>query len=243
MSTFSSCAMLSATLHPELAAYRWPEPADAGPGTDELAEETVATLVANLPETPAELIDLVEPAGTAAQPGLVEPPAVRSDWLVRALSFGRFVLVGGLSTAVSSLLFLLIGAWMPAALANTVATVLTTVGSNQAHARWTFNSGRRGAGMHLRAGLSVAITYPLTTLALLGLDRVHPDAGSTLELAVLLGASAVAGLVRYVLLLVGVFPDSPAAFDRDEAPATDAAAPAAVAADYPTQLVAAGSRR
>jgi hypothetical protein len=32
--------------------------------------------------------------------------------------------------------------------------------------------------------------------------------------AVLVGASAVAGLFRYLLLLVGVFPDSPAAFSQ-----------------------------
>ncbi len=213
MTTFAGCAMLTATLHPELASYRWPDDSH----TD---EETVASLVASLPETPAELVDL--PADFAAVEEDEQPAAERSEWLVRALSFGRFVLVGSLSTALSSLLFLLLGTWMAAAFANTIATVLTTVASNQAHARWTFSSERRGAGMHLRAGLSVAVTYPVTTVALLGLEWVHPHAGSGLELVVLLAASGVAGLLRYVLLLVGVFPDSPAAFDRTEPQAADA---------------------
>lgn len=210
MTTFAGCAMLTASLHPELAPYRWPD----GPHADELAEETVASLVASLPETPGELVDL--PSDRSAVQEDEKPAAERSEWLVRALSFGRFVLVGSLSTVLSSLLFLLLGTWMAAAIANTIATVLTTVASNQAHARWTFNSERRGAGMHLRAGLSVALTYPITTVALLGLEWMHPHAGSGLELIVLLAASGVAGLLRYVLLLVGVFPDSPAAFDRTD---------------------------
>jgi len=209
MSTFAGCAMLTA-LHPELAPYRWPDADRDDQHTDELAEETVATLVASLPATPAEL---VESDAARQATAAVESP-VRGAWFVRALSFGKFVLVGSLSTAVSSLLFLLFGAWTTATIANTIATVLTTVASNQAHARWTFDSQRRGAGMHLRAGLSVALTYPLTTLALFGLERIRPDAGAAVELLVLLGASAVAGLLRYLLLLIGVFPDSPASFDR-----------------------------
>jgi len=168
----------------------------------ESTDDQVAVLVRSLPESPAELL------------ATVARPAKRTGWVARALSFGRFVLVGSLSTAVSSALFLVFGWWMSATLANTVATVVTTIGSNQAHARWTFDSERRGAGMHLRAGLSVALTYPLTTLALLGLERAQPHAGQGLELLVLLSASALAGLLRYLLLLIGVFPDSPAAFDR-----------------------------
>lgn len=159
-----------------------------------------------VPATPAELFP-------------PEPAPRRAAWIERILSFTRFVLVGSASTGLSSALFLLLGAWMPAALANTVATVVTTVASNQAHARWTFRSGNRGAAMHLRAGLSVAITYPVTTIALLTLDRVQPGAPAWLELAVLLGSSAVAGLLRYLLLLIGVFPDSPASFRAEPAPA------------------------
>jgi putative flippase GtrA len=166
----------------------------------------------SVPATPAGLVD------PSPLPLAVAPPA-RRGWAERAVAFGRFVLVGGASTAFTSVLFVLLGAWMPATLANTVATIVTTVGSNQAHARWTFRSGRRGAAMHLRAGLSVALTYPLTTIALLVLESAHPGAGPALELVVLLGASAMAGLLRYLLLLVGVFPDSPASFR----PATDVA--------------------
>ncbi len=127
------------------------------------------------------------------------------------------MLVGGTATALTSVLFLLLGTVMTATVANTVATVVTTIVSNQAHARWTFRSGRRGAGMHLRAGLSVAITYPVTTLALVILDRVDPSASAGMELLVLFAGSAVAGLLRYLLLLVGVFPDSPAAFAQAQA--------------------------
>lgn len=190
-----------------------------------------AELAVKVPATPAALLGDVDPAA------VLEPSAAeratggqRAAWLVRVLSFGRFVLVGGVSTGLTSVLFLLLGAWMPATLANTLATIVTTVGSNQAHARWTFSSGRRGAGMHLRAGISVAITYPVTTLALFALERMQPGAGAGLELLVLLGSSAVAGLIRYLLLLVGVFPDSPAAFGTSAGePDTAAAAPVPVA--------------
>jgi putative flippase GtrA len=180
-------------------AYRWSDH-----GSLPLSDEAFEALVATLPATPAALVGEL--------PGA--PAEERGGWLARALSFGRFVLVGSASTAVSSVLFLLFGWWMSAALANTAAIVLTTVVANQAHARWTFDSERRGLGMHLRAGLSVAITYPVTTAALLVLDQLRPDAGQGVELLVLLGASAVAGLIRYLLLLIGVFPDSPVAFER-----------------------------
>jgi putative flippase GtrA len=176
-----------------------------------------ATLArAEAPVLPA--FDVLVPA-SPAELFPSEPVARRGAWFERVLSFTRFVLVGSASTGLTSVLFLLLGAWMPATLANTLATVVTTVASNQAHARWTFRSGNRGAGMHLRAGLSVAITYPVTTIALLTLERVQPGAAAWLELAVLLGSSAVAGLLRYLLLLIGVFPDSPASFRAQPAAA------------------------
>jgi putative flippase GtrA len=181
----------------------------AEPGAAPLVERGAAPLVERGAAPP------VEP-GVAVP---AEPVLRRAAWVERILSFTRFVLVGSASTALTSALFVLLGLWMPATLANTIATVVTTVGANQAHARWTFRSGRRGAGMHLRAGLSVAITYPVTTIALLTLEQVQPGAAAWLELAVLLGSSAVAGLLRYMLLLIGVFPDSPASFRAEPATA------------------------
>jgi putative flippase GtrA len=206
MSAVSACATLARTCGAPVPLY-WPDEHD--------------TLAATVPASPAELLHA--PVERADAPVDLPDQPAGPGWVARALSFGRFALVGSASTALSSLLFLLLGAWMPATLANTLATVVTTVGSNQAHARWTFNSGRRGAGMHLRAGLSVALTYPITTVALLGLERVHPGASAWLELIVLLGASAAAGLLRYVLLLVGVFPDSPVSFRAVAEPAVTVA--------------------
>lgn len=135
-------------------------------------------------------------------------------WAGRVLAFGRFVLVGGASTGLASALFLLFAVWLPVVLANTAAAVVSTVIANRAHAQWTFRSGRTGTGMQLGAGLTAALSYGITTVALLGLHVLAPRPGREVELAVFLGASACAGVLRYVLLLIGVFPDSPVSFDR-----------------------------
>jgi putative flippase GtrA len=155
------------------------------------------------------MISTIEPVGAD-----VETVPSQRAWGGRVLAFGRFVLVGGASTGLASGLFLLFGIWMPAVLANTAAAVLSTVAANRAHAQWTFRSGRTGAGMQVGAGLTAALSYGVTTASLLTLHWLDPSAGRDLELGVLIGASALAGILRYLLLLVGVFPDSPVSFDR-----------------------------
>jgi putative flippase GtrA len=138
-------------------------------------------------------------------------PPRRGRRVERLLSMVRFVLVGSGATALSSVIFLVAAIWLPAVAANTVAAVLSTAVGNHGHAVWTFRSARRGLRMQLEATLTALLSYAVTTLALLILSRTDPDASRVTELVVLVGSSAAAGVLRYLLLLLGVFPDSPVA--------------------------------
>jgi len=118
----------------------------------------------------------------------------------------RFVVVGSASTALSALIFVPLLGLMPSAAANTVAAIVSTLLSNEAHRSWTFRSDRRGLGARIAAAGTVLLSYVVTTAALLGLDLAVPDASAGLELTVMLVASAVAGLARYLLLGLHIFP-------------------------------------
>ena len=130
-------------------------------------------------------------------PGLVS----RASWG----SFARFVTVGGSTTALSAGGLLVLREWMPLAVANIAAMVVGTIIANELHARWTFRSPERGLRMHTEAGFTTLITYVLSSGALLVLERTQPDASGLVVAGVQVGATAVAGALRYLLLLVWVF--------------------------------------
>ncbi|TQS44475.1 hypothetical protein FL583_13490 [Cryptosporangium phraense] len=135
--------------------------------------------------------------------------------------FIRFVVVGGASTLLSAVIFVPLLLVMPSAVANTVASIVSTLLSNEAHRSWTFRSDRNGLLARVAAAGTVLLSYLVTTGALLVLDSTTPHASHTLELTVMLIASAVGGLARYLLLGLRIFPAAEAA------PASVAAGPAA----------------
>jgi putative flippase GtrA len=127
--------------------------------------------------------------------------------LLAASRVGRFMAVGVASTVVYAVLYLAFRGALGAAGANAFALALTAVANTAANRRLTF--GLRGRGGLLRQHAFGAIVYVLTlgltagALAVLhGLDRAPSRA---LELAVLVAASAVATITRYVALQTWVF--------------------------------------
>jgi glycosyltransferase involved in cell wall biosynthesis len=119
----------------------------------------------------------------------------------------RFALVGAASTALYLVLFLGLRAVLPALAANAVALGLSAVANTAANRRFTF--GRRGGDRLLRhhaQGLLVfGFCLGLTSVALLGLEALVPDAPPAVELGVLVLANAAATALRYLLLRLWVF--------------------------------------
>lgn len=132
-------------------------------------------------------------------------PAVRSlPATHRVISFG---VVG----VISTLLYLAGFAWlrtqMSALAANAICLVVTTVINTSLNRRFTFGvTGNRNAVRHhIQAGMAFGAALLITTAALAIFDLVAPGATRLQELVVVVGANAVATVIRYVLLNGWVF--------------------------------------
>ncbi|MFJ7199404.1 MULTISPECIES: GtrA family protein [unclassified Streptomyces] len=156
-------------------------------------------------------------------------PTRRQTRDVRPLvaAFVRFVVCGGGVGLASSGAVLLLGEQLPMALANALVTVVSTVVATELHRRISFRSERKGWGVHLRSGVTVAVSYAFTTGALLCLFALRPDPSPLLAQSVYLSASALAGVGRFVLLRVVVFGDRSRGAAHD--PREEALSKAAVA--------------
>ncbi|GAA0262777.1 hypothetical protein GCM10009539_55780 [Cryptosporangium japonicum] len=173
----------------------------------------VAALALTRHRSVAVPVGPVRGAGLAVMAALVEKAVVGVVSVVRthAWPMVRFVVVGGASTLLSVVIFVPLLAIMPSAAANTVAAIISTLASNEANRSWVFRSDRNGVLPRVAAAGTVLISYVATTGSLLVLDLTVPNASAVLELTVMLTASAVAGLARYVLLGLHIFPAAPSA--------------------------------
>jgi putative flippase GtrA len=126
--------------------------------------------------------------------------------LVRQLV--SFALIGAASTLAYAVLYLVLRQAMPAQAANALSLLLTAVANTAANRRLTF--GVRGAGGRLRVqsqGLVVfALGLAVTSGGLFVLRRHDPAASHAVELAVLIAASVIATLLRFVLFRAWIFP-------------------------------------
>ena len=119
----------------------------------------------------------------------------------------RFLAVGVASTLAFALLFLALRTPLGAAGANALALALTAIGNTAANRRLTFGvRGRPGlVRHHLGGALVFLLTLGLTMGALGVLRGLDPHPARVLELAVLVVASTVATVTRYVALSTWVF--------------------------------------
>ena len=119
----------------------------------------------------------------------------------------RFMAVGVVSTLAYVLLYLMLHAGLGAGGANALALALTAVGNTAANRRVTFGvRGRAGAVRHhLRGALVYALTLGLTTVSLVSLHRIDAHPARFVELGVLVAASVLATVSRYVALRSWVF--------------------------------------
>ncbi|MET8413945.1 GtrA family protein [Streptomyces sp. NPDC005195] len=124
-----------------------------------------------------------------------KPPASRPVTV-----FVRFVVCGGAVGAASSGGLVLLDGILPLVVANALVTLVSTVIATELHQRVTFRSPRSGWGAHLQSSLTVALSFALTTGALLILHAASPKPAALVEQGVYLSVSALAGTIRFVLL-------------------------------------------
>jgi putative flippase GtrA len=126
----------------------------------------------------------------------------------------RFAVIGVVSTAAYLLLFLVLRGALGPFGANLVALVVTAVANTAANRKLTFGvRGRVGAVTHQMQGLLVfGLGLAFTTSALAALSTWLPDASQLVEILALVGANALATVLRFVAFRSWIFrkhPDAP----------------------------------
>lgn len=113
-----------------------------------------------------------------------------------------FATIGLASTAAYVVLYSSVRGVTDAALANFIALGLTAVANTAVNRRITFGiRSRAGFMADQLAGLGAfALALAITTGAIALLGLIAPDAGRRIELAVLVSASVVATLARFIVL-------------------------------------------
>lgn len=119
----------------------------------------------------------------------------------------RFLTIGVLSTLAYALLYLLLRGPLGAGGANALALALTAIANTQANRRFTFRIRSRAglARQHAAGAIVYLIALGLTAGALDVLTQLDPHPARLLEVAVLVVASTVATVTRYVALRSWVF--------------------------------------
>jgi glycosyltransferase involved in cell wall biosynthesis len=119
----------------------------------------------------------------------------------------RFLAIGAVSTIAYAMLYLALRGGLGADAANAVALAITAVANTQANRRFTFRiRGRRGLVRQHAGGAAVyLIALGLTAGALDVLQRLDRHSPAWLEVLVLVVASTVATVTRYVALRTLVF--------------------------------------
>ena len=115
--------------------------------------------------------------------------------------FARFVVVGGLSSAVYAFLFLALARFGDQS-AMVAGAIASSVMANELHRRLTFHAGDRVTWQAAQAegGALVVIGMVLTGLALYWWDLVAGPGTALADLAVIAVVTGVIGLVRFAAL-------------------------------------------
>ena len=113
-----------------------------------------------------------------------------------------FAAIGLVSTLAYAVLYTAARTVASATTANLLALVITALGNTAANRRLTFGiAGRASLLRHHAAGFAaLGLALAITTVAVVGLDALVPASSRPLELIVLLGANALATVVRFVVL-------------------------------------------
>jgi putative flippase GtrA len=114
--------------------------------------------------------------------------------------FGRFVLVGGISSLLYALVFIL-GSRLGDQPANLIGSVLSSMLANELHRRLTFHAGERVSWLTAQweGGGMALVGMVATALALAWWDATT-DTGAFARFVVVAAVTGAIGLVRFVAL-------------------------------------------
>lgn len=118
-----------------------------------------------------------------------------------------FAIVGVVSTAIYTTIYLSLRNYMPALASNTVALTFTAIVNTAANRRFTF--GIRGPGNRLRqqleAGVAYLIALTISTGVLVFQQEFFPQEAQWLEVAAVFSGGVIATVFRFLLLREWVF--------------------------------------
>jgi len=119
----------------------------------------------------------------------------------------RFMMIGVVSTIAYAGLYLLLRVWLSPGVSNALALAMTAVANTQANRHFTFGvRGREGLLRHHAAGALVyLVALAITGGALDALLAIDPSPARAVEVTVLVIASVLATVSRYVALRTWVF--------------------------------------
>jgi putative flippase GtrA len=120
--------------------------------------------------------------------------------------FGRFVLVGGLSTLLYGLVFIAADG-LGDQIANLIGAVLSTLLANELHRRLTFRAGGQVSWFTAQwegGGLAV-VGLVTTSMALAGFRALFGDVPALAQISLVTAVTAVIGAMRFVALRAWVF--------------------------------------
>jgi putative flippase GtrA len=141
----------------------------------------------------------------------VEDPAPPASWTVRLAErlrqddtlaqFARFVLVGGSTTLVYALVFVLLGG-LGYLTAHVVATVVSTALANEMHRRLTFHAEDRVGWFTAQWEAStVSVIGLVATSAALGwVNTTAAEGHVALQITAVVTVTALIGLMRFIAL-------------------------------------------
>ena len=149
---------------------------------------------------------LLVPAGPAHLPheaATLRSRLQRDDALAQ---FARFVIVGGVSSALYAAVFIAL-AGLGDQPANWAGAIASTLLANEMHRRLTFHAGTRVSWFTAQwegGGLSV-VGLVATSLALAGAHALLGDVGTIGQLLLIAAVTGAIGLIRFVALRSWVF--------------------------------------
>jgi putative flippase GtrA len=122
----------------------------------------------------------------------------------------RFTALGAAGTAANALFFLVLRGWLDAVPANLVALVLSTALSTELNRRFTFGGAEGHTWRNtVQTGGTVLFYAFYSSGVLLLLDELVDSPSPALESLAVAAASAVGGVVRFLVMRQWVFADDP----------------------------------
>ncbi|MGY1837713.1 MULTISPECIES: GtrA family protein [unclassified Modestobacter] len=121
--------------------------------------------------------------------------------------FTRFVVVGGLSSALYATLFIALGG-LGDQTANLSGAIASTLLANELHRRLTFHAGGRVSWFTAQweGGGLAGIGLVATSLTLAGVHALLGDIGTGPQLCLIAAVTGLIGLIRFIALRSWVFP-------------------------------------